>query len=88
MMGFMAIASSVTFLVGCVGIHETSYRRDGIDLPVAEHGSKKGWIQSLSLLSGYDPGASFFGWLGNTLVLLAYPPVIIVGLTIGVFVGW
>jgi len=39
-------------------------------------------------MGGYDPDASFFGWLGNTLVLLAYPPVVFVGLTIGVFVGW
>jgi MFS family permease len=90
MCGFMAIVSSVTFLVAIFTLHETAYKREkvNLDLPQTEYTPKKGWWSSLSLTSGYDPEASFLGWLGNTLVLFAYPPVIFVGLTIGVFVGW
>jgi len=90
MCGFMAIAASITFLVGCLTIHETAYKRERVNLErsQADYSPKKSWLTSLSLTSGYDPEASFFGWLENTLVLLAYPPVVFVGLTIGVFVGW
>lgn len=90
MCGFMAIAASATFLVGFFTIHETAYKRERVnfELPKAEYPPKRSWLASLSLTSGYYPEASFWGWLGNTLVLLAYPPVVFVGLTIGVFVGW
>lgn len=90
MCGFMAIAAAVTFLVGLFSIHETAYKREkvSIDLPAAAFSPKRSWLSSLSLTSGYDPEASFWGWLGSTLVLLAYPPVVVVGLTVGVFVGW
>jgi MFS family permease len=90
MCGFMAIAASATFLVGLFTIHETAYKRErvNLDLPEAGYPPKRSWLTSLSFTSGYDPEASFWGWLGNTIVLLAYPPVVFVGLTIGVFVGW
>jgi hypothetical protein len=87
-MATMAIASAVTFLVGCACIHETSYERMDINLPATEYPPKRTWTQNFSFTSGYDPNASFFGWLGNTLVILAYPPVVMVGLITGVFVGW
>ena len=90
MCGFMAIAASATFLVGLFSIHETAYSRDKVvlELPESAYPSKRNFVSRLSFTKGYDPDASFFGWLGNTLVLLAYPPVVFVGLTIGVFVGW
>lgn len=90
MLGSMAIASGLTFLVGFFSIHETAYVRDEVDMdvPERENLSKRNWWKALSLVGGYDRKASFWGWLRNTLVLLAYPPVLFVGLTIGVFVGW
>lgn len=90
MLGFMAIAAGVTFLVGIFSIHETAYKRDdaGLDLLESGYGEKRSWWDELSLARGYDSEAGFWKWLGNTLVLLAYPPVLFVGLTIGVFVGW
>lgn len=89
MCGFMAIASAVNCLVAIFTIHETAYKREEVDLerPAAEYADKKGWWSSLSITSGYDPEASFWSWLANTVVLLAYPPVVFVGVTIGVFVG-
>lgn len=90
MLGFMAIAAGATFIVGLFSIHETAYKRENVnyELPESEFPSKRSWWSALSSKNGYDPEASFWRWLGNTLVLLAYPPVLIVGLTIGVFVGW
>lgn len=86
MCGGMAIVAGVTFAVGCVSIHETTYRRD--ELPSEVTPKQKKWWETLKLGTGYDPEASFWKWLGKTLVLLAYPPVLIAGLTIGVFTGW
>ncbi len=90
MCGFTAVACAATFVVGFFTIRETSYKREtiGMDLPAAEYAPKKGWIAHLSVTSGYDRDASLWRWLGNTLVLLAYPPVLFVGVIIGVFVGW
>jgi MFS family permease len=90
MLGFMAIAAGVTFVIGIFSIHETAYVRDEatLGLPALEFGEKRSWWKALSVVDGYDGQASFWQWLGNTLVLLAYPPVLFVGLTIGVFVGW
>lgn len=90
MCGFMAIAASATFLSGLITIHETAYKRErmSFDLPETEYPPKGSLFASLSLASGYDAEASFWRWLGSTLVLLAYPLVVIVGMTIEVFVGW
>jgi MFS family permease len=90
MCGFMAIAAALTFVVGVFSIHETAYPRDKVklDLPESAYPPKRSYLSKLSLTHGYDPDASFFGWLGSTLIILVYPPVVIVGLTIGVFVGW
>jgi MFS family permease len=90
MLGFAAIASGATFVVGFFSIHETAYSRDKADLelPKEAYPPKRTFLSSLSLSHGYDPEASFFRWFASTLVLLAYPPVVIVGLTIGVCVGW
>jgi MFS family permease len=90
MCGFMAIAAATTFVVGVFSIHETAYPREkaNLELPASAYPPKRSYISKLSLKHGYDSEASFFGWLGSTLVILAYPPVVFVGLTIGVFVGW
>jgi hypothetical protein len=84
---FMAIAASVTFLVGIFTIHETAYAREKVnfDLREEEYEPRKSGLKRLDVRDGYDRDASFFGWFGNTLVLLAYPPVVIVGLTVR---GW
>jgi MFS family permease len=73
MLGFMAIASSATFVVGFFTIHETAYKREMINFELSEsdYEPKKNWRASLSITSGYDSQTSFWGWLGNTLVLLA-----------------
>lgn len=73
MCGFMAIAASATFVVGFFTIHETAYKRElvNFDLPKSEYGPKGNWLADLSLTSGYDSQTSFWGSLGNTLVLLA-----------------
>jgi hypothetical protein len=90
MLGFMAIASGVTFIIGFFTIHETAYARDKVDLELPEEAypPKRSYLSSLSLVHRYDREASFFRWFASTLILLAYPPVVIVGLTIGVCVGW
>lgn len=90
MCGWMAIVSSGIFLIGIFTIHETAYERDMVQrgLPEDAYAPRKSWRSRLSVTSGYNPNASFFEWLFDTLVLVAYPPVIITGLTIGVFVGW
>jgi MFS family permease len=73
MCGFMAIAASATFVVGFFTIHETAYNREivNFNFPKSEYAPKRNWFAGLSLTSGYDSQASFWGWLGNTLVLLA-----------------
>jgi MFS family permease len=90
MLAFVAIASSVTFIIGFFTIIETAYSREKVDLelPAEAYPPKRSYLSSLSLGHGYDREASFFRWIVSTLSLLAYPPVIIVGLTIGVCVGW
>ena len=73
MCGFMAIAASATFVVAIFTVHETAYKREIInyDLPETEYNPKRDWFAGLSLTTGYDSQASFWGWLGSTLVLLA-----------------
>ena len=90
MLIFTAVAAAVTFLIGIFSIHETAYPREkaNTSLPETEYPPKRKWIADLSLTIGYDPEASFFNWMFQTLTILAYPPVLIVGLTIGVCVGW
>lgn len=90
MCGWMAIVSAATFLVGLFSIHETAYERDAsrLGVPAEAYAPKKTWRQRFSFTAGYDPDAKFFEWLFSTFVLFAYPPAVIAGLTIGVFVGW
>ena len=73
MCGFMSTTASATFVVGFFTIHETAYRREmlGLDRPTSEYSKKRSSLAALSLTSGYDPEASFLGWLRNTIVLLA-----------------
>ena len=91
MCGFMAIVSGVTFLVGLATIRETSYvvraPRD-LEKPESEYEEKRPWIAELSFTRGFNPEASFFGWLLKTVSLVTYPPVWIAGLTVGLFIGW
>jgi hypothetical protein len=86
MCGGMAIAAAAVFLLAVFCVHESAYKRDEItgDREVRV----KSWRETLSLTTGYDKEARFWTWVRRTLVLLAYPPVLIAGLTIGVFTGW
>ncbi|KAM3085395.1 hypothetical protein ACMFMG_002473 [Clarireedia jacksonii] len=90
MLGFTAIAASATFLVGIFTIHESAYAREKADLnkSALEYPPERSWKEELSLTLGYDREASFGKWVWSTLAILGYPPVLVVGLTIGVCVGW
>lgn len=91
MCGVQAIVSGVTFVVAVFLVKETAYvpgsTRD-LDKPESAYRPKRGWMASLSLTSGYDRHASFFSWVARTIVLVAYPPILITGLTCGLFIGW
>lgn len=92
MCGVMAIAAGATFLVALVLIKETAYvvGPEGRDLekPASAYDPKRTWGASLGFSVGYDRDAAFFRWIGRTVVLIAYPPVVIAGLTCGLFIGW
>lgn len=92
MCGVMAILSGATFVVALLLIKETAYivGPEGRDLgrPESAYPPKKTWAASLSLTAGYNKNASFFGWVVQTIVLVAYPPVVISGLICGLFIGW
>lgn len=89
--GVMAIVSGTTFVGALLLIKETAYivESTGRDLskPKSAYPPKKAWASSLGLTAGYDRNASFFGWMLGTLVLVAYPPVLITGLICGLFIG-
>lgn len=91
MCGVMAIASGVTFIFAVFFIKETAYVVEGgrdLEKPESAYSPKISWLTSLSLTNGYDKNASFFSWVFRTLTLFAYPPVVIAGLTVGLFIGW
>lgn len=91
MCGVMAIASGVTFLAALILIKETGYVTDAprdLEKPTSEYEPKRSWLASLSLTGGYDKNASFMAWLTRTVMLVSYPPVVIAGLTVGLFIGW
>jgi TRAP-type C4-dicarboxylate transport system permease large subunit len=81
----MAVAAAIVFVMAVFCVHESAYKRDEL---VGESENVKSWWETLSLTMGYDNEARFWTWVSRTLVLLAYPPVLIAGLTIGVFTGW
>lgn len=89
--GVMAIVSGATFVAGLLLIKETAYvvGSEGRNLskPESAYPSKAAWASSLSLTAGYDRDASFFGWMCGTLVLVAYPPVLVTGLVCGMYIG-
>ncbi|KAL1853530.1 hypothetical protein Daus18300_011811 [Diaporthe australafricana] len=91
MCGVMAIVSGVTFLAAVVLLKETAYvvGNGGRDLgkPVEAYPPKKPWVRSLGLTAGYDIHASFFSWMSRTIILVLFPPVLIAGLTCGLFIG-
>lgn len=91
MCGIMAIAAGVTSIVALFTVRETVYVVDGPrDLlkPEEEYAAKRTWVARLSLTAGFNPNASFFGWVARTISLVAYPSVWVVGLTVGLFIGW
>jgi MFS family permease len=92
MCGVMAIVSGVTFIVAITLIKETAYIiptgvRD-LERSAETYESKRSWASSMSLTRGFDPEASFFRWVFETVQLMAYPPIWVSGLTVGVFIGW
>lgn len=90
--GVMAIVSGVSFVGSIFLVKETAYivGPEGRDLTRAESDfpPKRTWKSSLGFSVGYDRRASFFKWIGQTVILFAYPPVVLAGLIGGVFVGW
>lgn len=90
--GVMAIASAATFILAVPIIKETAYiTPDGVrdlDRPAETYEAKRSWAASMSLTQGIDRKASFFRWVFGTVQLMAYPPVLVSGLTVGVFIGW
>lgn len=92
MCGVMAIVSGATFFVALVLLKETAYvtgsqSRD-FRKSAAEYPPKRSYAASLGFTVGYDKSASFFAWMARTILLIAYPPLLIVGLTCGLFIGW
>lgn len=90
--GVMAIISGISFLGSFVLIKETAYviGPEGTDLmrSASDYPPKRTWGASLGFSVGYDRHASFFRWIAQTLILFAYPPVVLAGLICGMFVGW
>lgn len=92
MCGVMAIISGVTFVGAFLLIKETAYvvgpeGRD-LELPASDYPPKRSWFGCLGFTIGYNRHASFFGWVARTVILIAYPPVVISGLICGLFIGW
>lgn len=92
MCSVMAILSGTTFIVALFLVKETAYVTgpEGRDLekPESEYGPKRTWWSSLGFGLGYNKEASFFGWVAQTVLLFAYPPVVIAGMICGLFIGW
>ena len=88
--GLLAIAAGATFVVGVFTIHESSYTREKVNLVSLRdaYSPKRSVVQELSILRGYNSEESFFGTFIRIISIVAYPPVVWTGLTVGVFVGW
>ncbi|KAF3768981.1 MFS general substrate transporter [Cryphonectria parasitica EP155] len=91
MCGVMAIVSGATFFVALFLLKETAYvvGPEGRDLeaPASAYAPRRSWLASLGFTIGYNQHASFFGWVARTVLLVAYPPVLIAGLICGLFIG-
>lgn len=90
--GVMAILSGTTFLAALLLLVETAYvvGPEGRDLkkPADAYPPKRAWRASLGFEAGYDQHAGFFTWMGRTVALIAYPPIVVAGLICGLFIGW
>ncbi|TVY75768.1 putative MFS-type transporter [Lachnellula suecica] len=82
------VPCGATWIVSIFIVHESSYYKRDVNAPFDSYPSKKTFIQKLSLTNGYNKDTSFLQALWNTIRVLAYPPVLWTGLTVGVFVGW
>lgn len=89
MCGFMAIGVGATFLCGIFTIRETSYLkpREPLDQNATIE-QPKTQLQWMSLTSGYNKNASFFKTIRDIILMAGYPPILWVGATVGVTVGW
>ncbi|KAL1884968.1 hypothetical protein Plec18167_001625 [Paecilomyces lecythidis] len=91
MCGVMAIASAATFVLAIPLVKETGYIvPDGVrelDRPAETYEPKRSWAASMSLTAGINHKASFFEWVFETVQLMAYPPIWVSGLTVGLFIG-
>lgn len=92
MCSVVAIPSGTTFIVALFLVKETAHvtgpeARD-LEKPESEYAPKRTWASSLGLGLGFYREASFFGWVAQTVLLFAYPPVIIAGMICGLFIGW
>jgi MFS family permease len=88
--GTLAAGAGATFLVGFFTIRETSYRRqeEDLELPASAYSPKRSFMANLSVTRGYDKEGSFIRTFLRIVTMVAYPPVLWTGLTVGAFVGW
>lgn len=88
--GLLAVCGGATLLFGTVFIRESNYPREEADvnLPASSYPPKRSFVSWMSVTRGYNKNESFFKIVGRTLALIAYPPILWTGLTIGTFVGW
>jgi len=85
---WMAIAAGATWLVSIFTVHETSYYNREIYRPFTSFGRKHNFAQKLGMTIGYNKEQTFFGALGDSIAVLAYPSVLWSAFVVGVFTGW
>lgn len=86
--GWIAIASSVTWLIGIFTIHETAYYDRDVSAPASLYGPKKTSLKMLGVTSGYNEHLSLFAAVYRNIGVIGYPAILWAGLTVGTFVGW
>ena len=85
---FIAITAGVIFLCGIFTIRETSYIKQREIHPESNIPKRKRFSEWLSVTKGYNPNGSFFRTVKDIVWMASYPPIIWVGLIIGIYVGW
>lgn len=85
---WLAIAAGVTWVVGLFTIHETSYYKRDVNASEASYPPRRGLLRNMGVTLGFNREQSLWKALWNTIAVVAYPPVLWSGLTVGTFVGW
>jgi MFS family permease len=85
---WIAIAAGILWVIAIFTVHETTYYQRDVNAPASAFGPKKSFKQKMGITSGYNKDLSYLKALGSTVAVIAYPPVLWSGLTVGTFVGW